>query len=196
VRRPSDAEAPTPPDPLICAREALPEAESARRMGIAVHALLEHLPKVPAEKRVTAANAALGFLLPDDPERQESAAAQALAILADPDLAFIFGPDSRGEIAIAADASENGKPVRITGRIDRLVVSDDKVLIVDFKSDAVTPEVIPPAYLAQLALYALAVEQMFPQHSVAAAIVWTTSQRLSYADTAMLTNLKARFTIP
>jgi len=47
-----------------------------------------------------------------------------------------------------------------------------------------------------LALYALAVEQLFPRHLVEAAIVWTSSQRLSYANTAMLKDIKVRFTIP
>jgi len=193
---PSTIEADKPVDPLAPGAEALAGADAARRAGLAVHALLEHLPAIPPDRRPGAAATALDLLLPDAVQDHAAIAADALAILSDPAFAHLFRPQSRAEIAIAADALEEGRPVRITGRIDRLVVTGDEVLIVDFKSDANPPTAIPPAYLTQLALYVLIVEKLFADRPVRAAILWTAGRRLSLAPPADLIDVKARFTFP
>ena len=57
-------------------------------------------------------------------------------------------PDSLAEVAIAAPLDALGGP--ILGRLDRLIVSPDRVLAVDFKSNAVVPpapEAVPDGIL-------------------------------------------------
>jgi ATP-dependent helicase/nuclease subunit A len=75
----------------------------------------------------------------------------------------------------------NGKPKRLAGRFDRLVVQPDRVLVVDFKSDAnaaLSAGDVDPAYVTQLGLYALVANQLFPGLRVQAAILWTSLESL------------------
>ncbi len=183
IVRPSSAFEAKPRDDhaLTAAAEAVADAETARKEGIAIHALLQHLTKVPAAERSAVAMKALEVLLPGREESHARLAGKALSILGRPEFAEIFGPNSRAEVPFLANAAKDGKPVRLAGRIDRLVVTPGRVLLVDFKSDAHAPaggEPVPAAYLTQLGLYALVADQLFPRHEVRAAILWTSLESL------------------
>ena len=72
-------------------------------------------------------------------------------------------------------------PLRITGQIDRLVVTGRDCLIIDYKTNRPPPaEVggIASAYLYQLAAYVLALGRIYPDRTVRAAILWTDGPRL------------------
>ena len=60
-------------------------------------------------------------------------------MLDDPVFAAAFAPQSRAEVAIVADLPEIGPGARVNGRIDRLAVAGDEVLIVDFKTNRPPP---------------------------------------------------------
>ena len=157
------------------------DPEAARQEGIALHALLQHLERVDPQDWDTVTKRALAQLLPGSTSHAELAE-RAGTILTLPALSHLFGPGSRGEIPILAHGTRGGKPITIAGRIDRLVVNDDHVLIVDYKSDAVVPENasgVPQAYTTQLALYALVAGQLFPDRLIKAAILWTNSESLN-----------------
>ncbi len=166
---------------LETAAEAAVDAELARRKGLALHALLQHLGRVPPPERHRIAARALPVLLPDVPAEHPALLHKALSILGRPEFAHLFGPDSRAEVPFLAEARRDGSPIRLAGRIDRLVVGPDRVLVVDFKSDAAAPtgpDAVPDAYLVQLGLYALVAGQLFPGRHVAAAILWTSLESL------------------
>ena len=115
-----------------------------------------------------------------DAQRAEMAAA-ALTVLQDARFAEVFGPSSRGEIAVAGGASALPPGLRISGRIDRLVVLPDRVLVVDFKTNRPSPDRIEdadPAYLRQMALYAAVLGDIFEGRKIEAAIVWTDGPKL------------------
>ena len=178
--------------------EAAGDAELARQRGVALHALLQHLGRIaPADwERVSAR--ALQVLLPAAPEEHAALALKARSILTRPGLAHLFGPGSRAEVPFLANASRDGAPVRLAGRIDRLVVEPDRVLIVDFKSDAAAtldPLGVPPAYLTQLGLYALVATQLFPGLRVDAAILWTSLESLLQLPCELLAERARRFTL-
>lgn len=166
---------------LDSAAESLRDSEAARREGIALHALLQHLPRIAEPQRPLVAEKALAALLPDSPHRHRALAAKALSILDRPEFRELFGPNSRGEIPFMADGSRDGRPVRIAGRIDRIVVAPERVLIVDFKSD-IDPasgwETLKPAYRQQLSLYARVATQLYPGMEIKAAILWTSLESL------------------
>ncbi len=173
------------------------DPEAARKEGIALHALLQHLSNIdPAHWDAVSARA-LPALLPD-PTEHARILAQARSILTRPELAHLYGPDSRGEVPILARGTRNGAPVTIAGRIDRLVVKPGRVLIVDYKSDANppgSPDGVPAAYLSQMGLYALVASQLFPAHSIEAAILWTSLEALMDLPSAKLREAVAGFTI-
>ena len=90
-----------------------------------------------------------------------------------PALAPLFGDSSRAEVAIAgALQPAHGSARPFVGRIDRLAVADDAILVADFKSGGRPSGATPPAYVAQLALYRAALAPLYPGRRVRAMIVW------------------------
>lgn len=199
IIRPSTLEAPAAPERVLATRveEAL-DPETARLSGTALHALLQHLGKVdPAERHAVAARA-LETLLPGAPAQHAPLAQKAISILTRPELTHLFGPGSRAEVPFFAGAERKGERIRIIGRIDRIVVNPNSVLLVDFKSDAdpvMEPDRVKPAYLQQLGLYALVAGQLFPDRQVEAAILWTSLESLLKLPSAALAEAAGGFTI-
>ncbi len=168
---------------LDTAAEQVRDADTARRQGIALHALLQHLVRVAPADRMAVALAALNTLLPDGAGDHAAIAARAIRILDKPDHAALFGPGSRAEVPFVADLRRDGADISLAGRIDRLLVDDSGVLVVDYKSDASVPagpDDVPGNYLTQLGLYALVAGQLFPGRDVRTAILWTQLESLMF----------------
>jgi ATP-dependent helicase/nuclease subunit A len=145
------------------------ERRRAREVGRLAHALIEKLPEVTPPAREAAAARYLAAHGADLPEAQRAEiAARVLRILSDPELVYLFGPNSRAEVAITgAIAHAGGKSIPVSGRIDRLVVGPGHVEIVDFKSGLSGRE----AFVAQLALYVAALRPLY-QRPIRASLVW------------------------
>ncbi len=108
-------------------------------------------------------------------------AAAALSVLRDDRFAAVFGPGSKAEVAIAGRGRSLPDGVRISGRIDRLLVEPDRVLVVDFKTNRPSPpsiEAADGAYIAQMAVYADVLAAAFPGRRIEAALVWTDGPKL------------------
>jgi ATP-dependent helicase/nuclease subunit A len=151
------------------------------RRGDLIHRLLQLLPDLPADAR---AEAALRLLARErdltEDQRGEMTAA-ALAVLQDARFAEVFGPASRGEVAIAGAAAALPAGLKISGRIDRLVVLPGRVLVADFKTNRPSPDSIAdadPAYIRQMAIYVAVLRDIFPGRTIAAALVWTDGPKL------------------
>ncbi|WP_297802650.1 PD-(D/E)XK nuclease family protein, partial [uncultured Brevundimonas sp.] len=70
-----------------------------------------------------------------------------------------------------------------------LVITPDRVLVVDYKTNRPAPdrlEDVDPAYLTQLAVYAAVLRQLYPERTVEAALVWTDGPKLMPVDSAIL----------
>jgi ATP-dependent helicase/nuclease subunit A len=77
----------------------------------------------------------------------------------------------------------------LAGQIDRLVVGEETVLIVDYKTLRPPPldeDAVPEAYLGQLAAYRAAVATIYPDRSVRCALLWTEGPRLMPISSALL----------
>lgn len=175
------------------------DPEAARKEGIALHALLQHLVNIDPAQWDDVSARALDVLLPDSrPALQAATLAKARSILTRPELSHIFGPDSRGEVPILAHGLRGKEPITLAGRIDRLVVKPGSVLIVDYKSDANppgSPAGVPSAYLTQLGIYALVARQLFPGHEINAAILWTSLETFMNLSQSQLREAVAGFTV-
>ena len=78
---------------------------------------------------------------------------------------------------------------RISGQIDRLAVTDDAVLIADFKTNRPPPasvEDTPALYRTQMALYRAALQRIYPGKRIDCALVWTDGARLMPLPAALL----------
>jgi len=77
------------------------------------------------------------------------------------------------EVALTAPLS-NGR--RLSGSIDRLIVTDGLVTALDYKSNAAVPETVdavPEGYLRQMAAYRHALRAIYPGRAIECAILWT-----------------------
>ena len=157
-------------------RDPLSKAARAAEAGRLVHALLQYLPDLPVERRAEAgqrylATRAVGLSAPE----QAGLLQAALAVLAAPELAALFGAGSQAEVSVGGRiALPDGQKIAISGQIDRLFVSETEVLIADFKTGVPhTGTSMPAAYLAQLAMYGAAVGPLYPGRTIRAFLIWT-----------------------
>ena len=70
---------------------------------------------------------------------------------------------------------------KVSGAVDRLLVSPDRVLAVDFKTNAVVPtdpKDTPDGILRQMGAYLEVLENIFPNRAVDVAVLWTTTGEL------------------
>ncbi|MDE2181775.1 MAG: double-strand break repair helicase AddA [Alphaproteobacteria bacterium] len=168
------------------------------RRGLLIHAMLARLPDVAPERRTDAALKFLRARGTDAPTAGELAA-ETLAVLDDSRFAPAFGTGSRAEVALVADLPEIAPGARVHGRVDRLAVTDDAVLIVDFKTNRPPPACesdVPRVYATQMALYRAAAARIFPGKRIDCALVWTDGPRLMALSEAFLeaetTHIRAR----
>jgi ATP-dependent helicase/nuclease subunit A len=162
-------------------------AGNAITRGLLVHTLLAHLPDVAAAERAALAQRFLkarGI----GAEEAKQIAAETLAVLDDPVFAAAFAPGSRAEVSLVADLPELGAGARVHGRVDRLCVDDNAVLIVDFKTGrpAASEAALPALYATQMALYRAAAGRIFPGRRIACALLWTEGPRLMALSDALL----------
>jgi ATP-dependent helicase/nuclease subunit A len=148
------------------------------RRGNLIHALLQSLPELEAARREAAGARYLarpGHGL--TPAQQAEILAEALAVMAHPEIAQAFAPGSLAEAPIAGRVG----PRLILGVVDRLVIGPDAVLILDFKTNRpppTDPKDAPPAYLRQMAAYRAVLRLAFPGRDVGCALVWTYGARV------------------
>src|SRR5262249_35197472 len=107
----------------------------AIQRGTLVHRLLQSLPEVSPSRRREIAQTFLARNAETWSEAErEALAANVLAVIAEPRFAPVFAVGSRAEVAIVGRlARPGGRSALVSGQIDRLVVTADEVLIVDFK---------------------------------------------------------------
>ncbi len=151
------------------------------RRGEIIHRLLQLLPDIaPAGRRAAAARLLAAERDLTDAQRTEMTAA-AFGVLEDERFAAVFGPGSRAEASLAGAAAQLPAGMAISGRVDRLVVDPERVLVVDYKTNRPSPDRIEdadPAYLSQMAVYAAVLAEIFPGRRIEAAIVWTDGPKL------------------
>jgi ATP-dependent helicase/nuclease subunit A len=168
------------------------------RRGLIVHRLLQLLPDLPAERRRAAADALLVREIDLTPAQRTEMAGAALAVLEDARFAPVFALGSRSEAAIAGSAAGLPPGLAVSGRVDRLLVEEGRVLVVDFKTNRPAPDRIEdadPAYLVQMAVYAAVLAEVFPGRRVDAALVWTDGPKLMPVPENMITQTLAQLRV-
>jgi ATP-dependent helicase/nuclease subunit A len=186
AKRPAPAESrpprPLAPSALVEDREEAPapsaEQRAAAQRGTLIHQLLERLPPVERDRRRAVAMRWLEHSahIADAAER-ETLADLVCSILEDSRFSSLFGPDSLAEAPIVATLAD-GRVV--AGKVDRLLVEDDRVSVIDFKTGRppADPEQIPVAHRAQMSAYAEALRVIFPGHTIRSALLYTSAARL------------------
>ncbi len=153
------------------------DEETAKLRGTLIHSLLEHLPNAHKSTWKELSNR----LLPKNSVLDTAEIyGTAVRILDKSDLEFLFHHNALTEVNICAAVPELNNET-VYGAIDRLIIRDNTVLAVDFKSNKTVPdkvEDIPDGLLRQMGAYVSALKQIYPDHSVEGAILWTETQKL------------------
>lgn len=203
ARQPAPEE-PSPPKPLTPSRPSreapppLSPVAADRVAGLArgrlIHRLLQTLPELDVSQREEATRRFLAH-----PAHRLAVAAQAeiaaevLRLLEHPEFAELFGPGAEVEAPIAGRIGNR----LVSGQVDRLIVRNGSVLVVDYKTNRPPPdrvEDVDPAYLEQMALYRGLLRQIFPRHAVRTALLWTYAPRLMPLPDGLLDDVLAALT--
>ena len=79
----------------------------------------------------------------------------------------------------------------IVGQVDRLVVSDEEILVIDYKTNRpppIEPSQVASIYLRQMALYRALLRDIFPDTPVRCALLWTDGPHLMPLPDDLLTH--------
>jgi ATP-dependent helicase/nuclease subunit A len=185
-----EAAPPSPPAPLRLAPSSFDEDEEPlshyarasaeidpRRRGDLLHRLLHHLPEQEKGSRHQSAQSFLVSMAPEISAAGHGALIEeAMRIVEHPQLAELFGPESRAEVDLLAHLGRDA-PHEISGRIDRLAVSKEYVTVADFKTGRAPDESepVPGNYLRQLAVYREVLRRIYPNRAMRCMLVWTES---------------------
>jgi ATP-dependent helicase/nuclease subunit A len=153
------------------------------KRGLLVHRLLQGLPELPIEEREIAARRFLALPIHRlTAEEQDEIRRETVAVLEHGDFAALFGPGSQAEVPLVGlIPGSTGPGHAVSAQIDRLVVTESRVLIVDYKTLRPPPaaeEEVAPIYLRQLAVYQAALARIYPDHEIRCALLWTEGPRL------------------
>jgi ATP-dependent helicase/nuclease subunit A len=166
-----------------------PDAHKRFLRGRLIHELLQRLPDLPASKWASSAHARLARERDLNDETRAAIVAETLAVLNDPKFAAIFGPGSRAEAAIVGRGKGLPDDMVVNGSVDRLVVTDTEILVLDFKTNRPPPlhvEDVAQVYLNQMAAYRALLQGAWPDRVVKCALLWTDGPRLMELPDAVL----------
>lgn len=181
VRQPAPKEA-RPPKPLAPSdlgadTSANPPPsegmQAAAQRGVLLHSLFQRLPDIDQEKRADVGDRWLknqkGVSSKDE---RDDLINTVLSVLNNPAWATLFEPDGLAEAPIAAAVGESV----ISGTVDRLLIAEDQIYVVDFKTGRRVPERIedaPVAYLRQMSAYVSALGKIFPGRPIKAGLLYS-----------------------
>ncbi|MEE4350581.1 MAG: double-strand break repair helicase AddA [Pacificimonas sp.] len=152
-----------------------PQLERAAERGRLMHRLFEVLPELPAENRRGAARTYLKKRC--QAIDVDTVLEEVFAVMDNPDHAALFSPHALREAPITAVVNDRV----IAGTVDVLVVEEDRVLLVDYKTDRAVPENaanVREKHRNQMAAYRGAAAKIFPAHSIETGLLYTAGPRL------------------
>lgn len=142
----------------------------ALQKGILIHRLLQYLPQTKPENRKE-------LLIKLTPKEMQ-VPYQLLDLIDNPQIKDLFGPNSLAEVPVIGWIDNQ----KIAGQIDRLVIRDKDILIIDYKTNKIVPDIIPENYKAQLNAYRDLIKKIFPDRMVKSYLLWTENLTLTEVE--------------
>jgi ATP-dependent helicase/nuclease subunit A len=149
----------------------------ALQKGKLVHRMLQMLTEFSDAERETAAYRYAERAARYWPKvEREKLVDSVMSVLSHGGLAPVFSARSQAEVSIMGTLQLEGQDYAISGRIDRLVEMDDRVIILDYKTNRKPPaevEAVPLTHRAQLAIYREILKPLYPGKEVECVLVYT-----------------------
>jgi ATP-dependent helicase/nuclease subunit A len=177
-------------DDVVSDPPPTPKLRLAAERGRLIHALFERLPAVAPARRAAAGErwlAESGGV--QDPVARAEIVAAVMGVLGDPAFTALFTPEALAEAPIAAVV----EGLVVSGTVDRLLVTPERVRVIDFKTGRRAPRSladVPDYHLRQMAAYAAALAVIFPDRTVEAALLYTAGPVLHALPPALLAQHK------
>ncbi|WP_068085121.1 double-strand break repair helicase AddA [Polycladidibacter stylochi] len=151
--------------------------------GQLTHRLLEILPDMPSEEWEEAIERYLASELPQEFIKYKLDIKRAvLNTLETPIAHNLFSQKARAEVAIQGILTgQDGKPLEVFGVVDRLLVLENELFILDYKTNFYVPSTldeISDDYVAQLAIYKELLKQIYPGWTIRALLLYTAGPSL------------------
>ncbi len=149
-----------------------------RQRGIVIHRLLERLSADPRpDPGAVLATVAAEFHYPAADPQLEAWWQEALDLLHNPALAFLFDPGRYRQAWNEIPLIYEGTRGVVNGIVDRLVLAQDDILLVDYKTHGhARPEnlaQLAAPYQEQLVLYREGAQRLWPERRVRALLLFT-----------------------
>lgn len=142
--------------------------------GKLIHTLFQFLPDIPEHHRAKKASdwlAKPAHGLKKD--TQDEILASVMRVLEDPSFAAVFSPSARAEVPLTGLLHTDRI---VSGQLDRLLVTNEAVKIIDFKTNRPAPKSksdIPEAYKSQMRTYRDLLGAIWPDRPIHCALLWT-----------------------
>lgn len=185
-------EEPLPPRPLVPSRSSEDEilisplisGDQIRfHRGNITHKLLQFLPDIDFMLRKNAAEDFVqNYAVQLSEDVRHAIVTEVIAVLNHEDYTDFFAKGSIAEVPVTG-LMKDGRIV--SGQIDRLVVRDDEIWILDYKSNRPPPDEpkkVQTLYKNQLRAYRDSIEQIYPGRLIHCALLWTDGPRLMIMD--------------
>ena len=140
------------------------DREKALQRGSFIHKMLQYLPTIPKEQRPEI----LKKLKPDDIDLPPN----LLTIFEK--FKDFFEKNSMAEVPIIGTL----EGVPFSGQIDRLIIQEKEVILVDFKTNRCVPQKVPENYQKQLNAYRDLLKNIFPDKIMKSYLLWTENMTL------------------
>jgi ATP-dependent helicase/nuclease subunit A len=162
----------------------------ALERGRILHRFLQVLPSFEPAERPAAARRYLERAAAYWPEGAQRALVEAaLAVIGDESLATIFSTAARAEVSIMGTLTLGSRDFAVSGRIDRMAVTEEAVEIVDFKTNRVPPaslDAVPFEHRAQLAIYRAILGPLYPGREICCGLIYTEAAKTYWLDAGLL----------
>ncbi|MGL6188007.1 MAG: PD-(D/E)XK nuclease family protein, partial [Holosporales bacterium] len=160
-------------------RAATKSSVSSMDRGKRIHFLLERLAPLPDPIREE-----IGRKILSTSGGQAEDLQEVLNLLRAPHLSWLWQPHGLSEVSLMG----HGEHEMISGRIDRLILLPEEVLVIDFKTDRNPPSRVPLVYERQLFLYEKVLSALY-QKPIHCGILWTETASVSWVASSKKASL-------